>query len=170
MTTALRRIARLGGAAALLGALTLGAGTAAAQPAASAPSVASASSFASVQPAASDRSSDDARRSAHVAVGQRAVAGAFFTTWATDVNMRHDLNHVNGYACPESPSPGNCPDVIGRAQPGDRLEVMCQARGETVGGNPYWVFAHNHTRGIHGLLSSYFIDHPDKQLHGVPPP
>lgn len=146
MTTTLRRIARLSGTAALLGALTLGAGTASAEPTAS------------------------ARPTAQAAAGERAAAAAFFTTWATDVNMRHDLNHVNGWACPESPSPGNCPDIIGRAQPGDRLEIECQTRGETVGGNPYWVFAHNHTRGIYGWMASYFIAHPDNVLPGVPMP
>ncbi|MER7492874.1 hypothetical protein ABT033_09620 [Streptomyces pharetrae] len=152
MTTALRRITRLGGTAALLGALALGAGTASAQP------------TASVRPAVSGQPA------AWTAAGEQAAAAAVFTTWATDVNMRHDLNHVNGWACPEHPSPGNCPDVIGRAQPGDQLEVSCQTRGETVGGNPYWVFAHNRTRGIHGWMASYFIAHPDDVLPGVPTP
>ncbi|WP_264925592.1 hypothetical protein [Streptomyces sp. A012304] len=133
-----RRAALLGGAATLLGALALGAGTAPAQAAQTA--------------------------------GAQAAAGAYFSTWATDVNMRYDVNRVNGDRCPESPSPAHCPDVLGRAQPGDRLRVTCQTRGETVGGNPYWVFAHNETRGTYGWMASYFINHPDDVLPGVPTP
>ncbi|MFI9152556.1 hypothetical protein [Streptomyces sp. NPDC053367] len=145
MNTALRRAARLGGSAALLGTLLLGAGTASAQ--ASLPT----------------------RPAGQTASGEQA-AGSFFTTWATDVNMRHDLNHVNGWACPESPSTTNCPDITGQAQPGDQLEITCQTLGQTIGGNPYWVFAINHTRGTDGWMAGYFIAHPDNKLPGVPSP
>ncbi|MFF3349474.1 hypothetical protein [Streptomyces sp. NPDC002779] len=145
MATALGRVARLGGSAALLGTLVLGAGTASAQ------------------------ESHPMRPVGQAASGELA-AGSFFTTWASDVNMRNDLQRVNGWACGESPSTTNCPDVTGQAQPGDRLEVHCQTLGQTVGSNPYWVFVDNHTRGTYGWMASYFIAHPDNKLPGVPSP
>ncbi|MCL7427158.1 hypothetical protein ACFVP3_30440 [Streptomyces sp. NPDC057806] len=145
MTTALRRVARLGGSAALLGTLLLGAGTASAQ---TSPSTAP----------------------ARQAVSSEQAAGSLFTTWATDVNLRNDLKRVNGWACGESPSTTNCPDVTGQAQPGDQLEVHCQTLGQTIGSNPYWVFVDNHTRGTYGWMASYFIAHPDNKLPGVPSP
>ncbi|MGW1544688.1 SH3 domain-containing protein [Streptomyces sp. NPDC002309] len=100
------------------------------------------------------------------AAAEQRPASPVFTTWATDVNVREDPSP--GYRCPEFPSPGNCPQVAGRAQPGDRLEVLCQTRGETVGGNPYWVFVDNRTRGFDGWMASYYISHPDNWLPGVP--
>lgn len=94
-------------------------------------------------------------------------APAVFTTWATDVNARVDVDGSTGFRCPEHPSPATCPKVTGRSQPGDRLEVLCQTRGETVGGNPYWVYVQNTTRGFHGWTASYYIAHPDNWLPGV---
>lgn len=100
------------------------------------------------------------------ATAEQRAAGPVFTTWAADVNVRFlsppDLR------CPKFPSPGNCPQVTGKAQPGDRLEVLCQMRGETVGGNPYWVAVNNETRGFGGWMASYYISHPDNWLPGVP--
>lgn len=100
------------------------------------------------------------------ATAEQRPAGPVFTTWATDVNVRTDS--APGFRCPEFPSPGNCPQVIGKAQPGDQLEVTCQTRGETVGGNPYWVFVVNRTRDLDGWMASYYISHPDNWLPGVP--
>ncbi|WP_175411166.1 hypothetical protein [Streptomyces sp. TRM64462] len=91
-----------------------------------------------------------------------------FTTWATDVNARVDVDGSQSHRCPEHPSPGNCPKVTGRSQPGDRLQVTCQTRGQTVGSNPYWVYVDNLTRGFHGWMASYYIAHPDNWLPGVP--
>ncbi|GGJ62120.1 hypothetical protein [Streptomyces lacrimifluminis] len=97
---------------------------------------------------------------------EQLAAGPVFTTWATDVNVRYFSGP--GSPCPDFPSPGNCPRVVGKAQPGDQLEVECQTRGETVGGNPYWVFVDNWTRGFYGWMASYYISHPDNWLPGVP--
>ncbi|MFF8847842.1 hypothetical protein ACF08N_34890 [Streptomyces sp. NPDC015127] len=89
-----------------------------------------------------------------------------FSTWATDVNVR--VGDSPGYRCAEFPSPGNCPKVKGQAQPGDRLAVVCQTKGEQVGTNPNWVFVENRTRGFDGWMAGYYIAHPDNWLPGVP--
>ncbi|MEE1927529.1 hypothetical protein V1J52_04890 [Streptomyces sp. TRM 70351] len=89
-----------------------------------------------------------------------------FTTWATNVNARTGV--PGSMACPEHPSPANCPTVRGQSQPGDQLAVVCQTRGEHVGTNPNWVFAENRTRGFEGFMASYYIKHPDDWLPGVP--
>ncbi|WP_149180017.1 hypothetical protein [Streptomyces sp. TRM49041] len=100
--------------------------------------------------------------------GARQPEKKVFTTWATDVNARVDVAGSGSFRCPEFPSPANCPKVTGRSQPGDRLEVTCQTKGQTVGGNPYWVYVDNPNRGFHGWTASYYISHPDNRLPGVP--
>ncbi|GAA4933107.1 hypothetical protein ACFPM3_04295 [Streptomyces coeruleoprunus] len=105
---------------------------------------------------------------AQAAATTRPAANRVFSTWATNVNARVDVDGSHGFRCPEFPSPGNCPKVTGQSQPGDRLEVTCQTKGQTVGGNPYWVYVDNLNRGFHGWMASYYIDHPDNWLPGVP--
>ncbi|WP_328773779.1 hypothetical protein [Streptomyces sp. NBC_00286] len=93
-----------------------------------------------------------------------ASSRASFTVWATDVNVRD--NPGNPGACDAFPSPGNCPVVAGQLQPGQAFEAVCQKQGQNVGGNPWWVYI---TRGdSRGFIASYYVDHPDNQLPGVP--
>ncbi|MEV0317992.1 hypothetical protein ACIBKX_06995 [Streptomyces sp. NPDC050658] len=94
----------------------------------------------------------------------KAGAAAAFTVWATDVNVRD--NPQSPATCDGFPSPGNCPTVSGKLQPGQQFEAKCQRKGETVSGNEWWVFIE---RGdSRGWIASYFVDTPDDQLPGVP--
>lgn len=94
----------------------------------------------------------------------KAGAAAAFTVWATDVNVRD--NPQSPATCDGFPSPGNCPTVSGKLQPGQQFEARCQRQGETVSGNDWWVFIE---RGdSRGWIASYFVDTPSNQLPGVP--
>ncbi|MEV8020294.1 hypothetical protein AB0O76_28925 [Streptomyces sp. NPDC086554] len=94
----------------------------------------------------------------------KADAAAAFTVWATDVNVRD--NPQSPATCDGFPSPGNCPVVSGKLQPGQQFEAKCQRKGETVSGNDWWVFIE---RGdSRGWIASYFVDTPSDQLPGVP--
>ncbi|MFH8487222.1 hypothetical protein [Streptomyces longisporoflavus] len=94
----------------------------------------------------------------------KAEAAAAFTVWATDVNVRD--NPQSPATCDGFPSPGNCPVVSGKLQPGQQFEARCQRKGETVSGNDWWVFIE---RGdSRGWIASYFVDTPTNQLPGVP--
>jgi hypothetical protein len=56
--------------------------------------------------------------------------------------------------------------VAGQLQPGQAFEAVCQKQGQNVSGNPWWVYI---TRGdSRGFIASYYVDHPDNQLPGVP--
>ncbi|WP_327722823.1 hypothetical protein OG381_48655 (plasmid) [Streptomyces sp. NBC_00490] len=84
-----------------------------------------------------------------------------FTTWATNVNVRH--NNASLTTCGMSPSTTNCPNIRGQVNPGDSFEVWCQMVGsQTVGGNPYWVYII--TPNFDGWMASYYIDYPDNVL------
>ncbi|MFG2463285.1 hypothetical protein ACGFWE_40400 [Streptomyces sp. NPDC048523] len=88
-----------------------------------------------------------------------------FTTWATNVNVRH--NNSNFAACNNSPSVANCPNVRGQVNPGDSFEAWCQKVGsQTVGGNPYWVYVIRPT--FEGWMASYYVDYPDNVLPDTP--
>ncbi|GAA3116021.1 hypothetical protein ACFQ0X_40765 [Streptomyces rectiviolaceus] len=94
----------------------------------------------------------------------KAEAAAAFTVWATDVNVRD--NPQSPATCDGFPSPGNCPVVSGKLQPGQQFEARCQRKGEAVSGNDWWVFIE---RGdSRGWIASYFVDTPSNQLPGVP--
>lgn len=94
----------------------------------------------------------------------KAEAAAAFTVWATDVNVRD--NPQSPATCDGFPSPGNCPVVSGKLQPGQQFEARCQRKGETVSGNDWWVFIE---RGdSRGWIAGYFVDTPSNQLPGVP--
>lgn len=84
-----------------------------------------------------------------------------FTTWATNVNVRH--NDASLTTCGMSPSTTNCPNIRGQVSQGTSFEVWCQMVGsQTVGGNPYWVYII--TPNFDGWMASYYIDYPDNVL------
>ncbi|MEU5161904.1 hypothetical protein AB0G74_20195 [Streptomyces sp. NPDC020875] len=88
-----------------------------------------------------------------------------FTTWATNVNVRH--NNADYARCNNSPSVANCPNVRGRVSPGQPFEAYCQKRGsQTVGGNPYWVYVIRPS--FSGWMASYYVDYPDHVLPDTP--
>ncbi|MGW6062895.1 hypothetical protein [Streptomyces sp. NPDC055189] len=94
----------------------------------------------------------------------KAGAAAAFTVWATNVNVRD--NPQSPATCDGFPSPGNCPVVSGKLQPGQSFEARCQRKGATVSGNNWWVFIE---RGdSRGWIASYYVDTPSNQLPGVP--
>ncbi|MGN9821413.1 hypothetical protein ACTMUQ_39575 [Streptomyces sp. SD11] len=88
-----------------------------------------------------------------------------FTTWATNVNVRH--NNSNFAACNNSPSAANCPNVRGQVNPGVSFEAWCQKIGsQTVGGNPYWVYVI--LPNFEGWMASYYVDYADNVLPDTP--
>ncbi|GGK31097.1 hypothetical protein GCM10011583_73690 [Streptomyces camponoticapitis] len=88
-----------------------------------------------------------------------------FTTWATNVNVRH--NNSNFATCNNSPSAANCPNVRGQVNPGVSFEAWCQKIGsQTVGGNPYWVYVI--LPSFEGWMASYYVDYPDNVLPDTP--
>lgn len=88
-----------------------------------------------------------------------------FTTWATNVNVRH--NNGNFATCNNSPSVANCPNVRGQVNPGDSFEAWCQKLGsQTVGGNPYWVYVIR--PAFEGWMASYYVDYRDNVLPDTP--
>jgi len=73
---------------------------------------------------------------------------------------------TGGDACMAAPGPGTCPQVLLGLDPGQRLEPICQRHGQTMGRNPYWVFASG-PRGNRGWVPSWFVDYPTNHLPGV---
>lgn len=93
-----------------------------------------------------------------------ASAAATFTVWATDVNVRD--NPGNPAVCDGFPSVANCPAVAGKLQPGMRFTAVCQNDGQSISGNPWWVYIQlGDTRGY---IASYYVDVASNQLPGVP--
>ena len=91
-------------------------------------------------------------------------AQATFTVWATDVNVRDNPNDVA--TCDNNPSTANCPRVVGKLQPNQPFEAVCQNQGQVVGGNEWWVLVE---RGdMLGWMAGYYVDHPDNKLPNVP--
>ncbi|MER5377087.1 hypothetical protein [Streptomyces sp. NPDC002553] len=95
-----------------------------------------------------------------------AAADRMYHTWATDVNLR--ANEADQATCSRYPSVSTCPDVRQRVQPHHQLYVYCQQRGQTIGGNPYWVLVNDYTDSNTGWLAGYYIDYPDDRLPDVP--
>lgn len=97
--------------------------------------------------------------------GNQALGpAATFTVWATDVNVRD--NPGNPGLCDGFPSTANCPAVAGKLQPGQPFEAICQNDGQTISGNPWWVYIQ---RGdTRGYIASYYVDNASNQLPGVP--
>jgi len=88
-----------------------------------------------------------------------------FTTWATNVNVRN--NNANPTVCTDAPSVTNCPHVAGQMNPGVWFSAWCQTTGQTVGGNPYWVYISApmpNSPNFSGWIASYYIDYPDNVL------
>jgi len=103
-----------------------------------------------------------------LAVGLTAPASASATyyTWATSVNVRFNFSAPE--YCWDFPGPTRCPTVVDQVNPWDPILVICQHEpGEVVGGNPYWLWVYT-PRGVHGLMTSYYIDYPYNYLPNVP--
>lgn len=86
---------------------------------------------------------------------------ASYTVRDSGVAMR-----TGGSACMAAPGTGNCPQVLIGLQPGQRLHPICQRSGQTVGRNPYWLYAAG-PRGKRGWVASWYIDYPSNLLPGV---
>ncbi|MFJ8582614.1 FG-GAP-like repeat-containing protein [Micromonospora sp. NPDC093277] len=94
--------------------------------------------------------------------GFRSPGGVKYGIWQTGVNVR-----AANTTCDASPSVANCPTVIDTLNPGDLILPICQKAGESIGGNPYWVYGTT-PRGKTGWFVGYYVDYTDPQLPDVP--
>jgi hypothetical protein len=86
----------------------------------------------------------------------------WYNTWASGVNIRANSSAT----CNAYPSPANCPTVRTTVSPADPVYIYCQEVGQTVGGNPYWVYVWS--KGYDGWMASYYIDVVTNWIDGVP--
>ncbi|MHC3474552.1 hypothetical protein ACYF6T_38475 [Streptomyces sp. 7R007] len=87
----------------------------------------------------------------------------YYGVWATHVNVRKDVPEE----CSLYPSTTNCPVIVDTVSTPERVYVLCQQLGQTVGGNPYWVWVRT-PRGNLGYMASYYTDNPTNKIDGVP--
>ncbi|MCT9081533.1 hypothetical protein [Streptomyces fulvoviolaceus] len=87
-----------------------------------------------------------------------------YGVWGTNVNVRWN----NSEWCSLYPSTANCPTVRDRVSHPESVWVYCQQEGgQTVGGNPYWVWVLT-PRGERGYMASYYISNVTNWIDGVP--
>ncbi|GHJ44005.1 hypothetical protein Cs7R123_13470 [Catellatospora sp. TT07R-123] len=86
----------------------------------------------------------------------------WYGIWASSVNVRNN----GGDACYNYPGPANCPTVLTTVSAPQQVYVYCQKAGETIGGNPYWVYAY--ANGMYGWLAGYYTDNATNWIDGVP--
>ena len=72
-----------------------------------------------------------------------------------------------GPECAAHPGPATCPTELTRLRDGQRLFPVCQQGGQTVGHNPFWLYAIG-PRGNRGWVPSWYLDYPANRLPGVP--
>lgn len=70
-------------------------------------------------------------------------------------------------SCNARPGAESCPDTVLGLRAGQRVYPICQRRGQTVGRNPYWLYADG-PRGRRGWVASWYLDYPSNRLPGVP--
>lgn len=84
-----------------------------------------------------------------------------YYVWTT-VNLRNSNPTCHNY-----PSTWNCP-LEGSVPAGAAINITCQDPGESINGNPYWVWAYVFETGQYGFLASYFVENSTNWIDGVP--
>lgn len=69
--------------------------------------------------------------------------------------------------CYDEPGQGTCISAVDAVHQGEAVWVRCQRAGQTIGGNPYWVYIHT-PNGISGYFASRHIDNYTNWIDGVP--
>lgn len=87
----------------------------------------------------------------------------WYGIWGNNVNVRERVSAD----CFLYPSVGNCPDIVGQVNSWNNAYVWCQQLGQSVGGNPYWVWV-SADNGLDGWMSSYYIENSSNKIDGVP--
>jgi hypothetical protein len=99
--------------------------------------------------------------------GCKTTDGSQFSPGSYQVRESGVALRGGGAACAARPGVGTCPDVLLGLRPGQRLFPICQRRGQTVGRNPYWLYADG-PRGNRGWVASWYLTYPSNRLPGVP--
>ncbi|WAU83412.1 hypothetical protein O1Q96_29220 [Streptomyces sp. Qhu-G9] len=86
-----------------------------------------------------------------------------YGVWASGVNVRD-----GGEWCQLYPSPTECTRIVATVSAPSQVYVYCQqAGGQTVGGNPYWVWVIA-PNGVRGWMAGYYIKNNSNWIDGVP--
>lgn len=89
----------------------------------------------------------------------------WYGIWGNNVTVRD-----GGYACHTYPAVGTCTSIKGYVNSWHNAFVWCQKAGQTVGGNPYWVYVTTDTNPqFGGFMASYYIENSSNWIDGVPP-
>jgi hypothetical protein len=83
-----------------------------------------------------------------------------YYVWTT-VNVRSSNS-----ACHSYPSTWNCP-LEGQLPAGEVIDITCQDPGESINGNPYWVWGFT-AKGQYGFIASYFVENSTNKIDNVP--
>ncbi|MFI6038534.1 hypothetical protein ACIBBD_31260 [Streptomyces sp. NPDC051315] len=87
----------------------------------------------------------------------------WYGVWATGVNIR-----AGGEFCHLYPSTWECDRIVNQVSAPEAVYVYCQEYGgQSVGGNPYWLWVAP-THGERGWMASYYIDNVTNWIDGVP--
>lgn len=87
----------------------------------------------------------------------------WYGVWATGVNVRRDSSEQ----CSDFPSTTYCPYIVTKVSAPQAVYVHCQQPGQTVGGNPYWVWI-NTASNHRGWMASYYTNNATNWIDGVP--
>ena len=93
-------------------------------------------------------------------------SGPNLSIWVDEVAMRYG-GEPN---CSAAPSTANCPLIKQFLHRNDVVNIGCQKWGaETVGGNPYWVFAQigSEYDDWKGWIPSYYVNYPYNWIDGL---
>ncbi|MGW4463660.1 FG-GAP-like repeat-containing protein [Micromonospora sp. NPDC004704] len=85
-------------------------------------------------------------------------AATTYTVWVDGVNVG-----TTNAACEASPSTTTCATPIDVLNNGDMFTPVCQRLGQTVSGNPYWVYGVT-SHGSTGWIANWWMDYPDNRL------
>ena len=86
----------------------------------------------------------------------------WYGVWAYGVNVRADQSEQ----CYDFPGPLRCPRIVTTVSAPQQVYLTCQKAGETVGGNPYWVFMN--MPGFTGWMASYYTNNATDWIDGLP--
>ncbi|WP_431921670.1 FG-GAP-like repeat-containing protein [Micromonospora wenchangensis] len=81
-----------------------------------------------------------------------------YTVWTDGVIVT-----ATNATCEGAPSTTNCATVIDTLFTGSMFTPICQRTGQTVSGNPYWVYGIS-SNGQTGWMPAWWMDYPDNRL------
>ncbi|MEK8106400.1 hypothetical protein NKG94_16475 [Micromonospora sp. M12] len=83
----------------------------------------------------------------------------------TGVGLQRERPPGEQRAVLRRPAPWACPNILTKVSAPQHVYILCQKAGETVGGNPYWVYVR--VNGVQGWMASYYTNNATNWIDGL---